>query len=534
MLSQNAINEITNKFALNIFSSNIQSLSKNIDELLLSLKNLNYPEVLALSELWQPPHSLLTLQTYQNPLFKLRSNKSGGGIAIWVKKGIKILHTDNLIHLNLKMLEAVSVKIEVQYKTVTIINVYRAPNKNPNQSLAELEALLQYHSNISTTFILTGDLNLNTLNTDSKIIKDYLNLLDLFHLNQCVKSATRITSKSATLIDHIVTNKPNLVNVNVLEHAIADHQTVVTSIFRGKTPKTLSKTSHASKVMLNESITSIENNINWPAEINTLKKLNANLGMEHLLNIINLNLVKKTFKTCSRNSIPKKHWINRDAIDLRYQTELARKKFLRSKTVANEKEFKAMKKKYKQLLKNLKQTYYHKQISMANGNGKKIWQTINEILHRKVTTNHEPVSLIDETGSVTSDPSKVANIFNNFYINFAPDLASKIPTPSISIEQYLSKAPQPKNSFSFKQITTEEINSIIKGLKPKHSSGFDCISNNLIKGLNNCIAEPIKIILNKSFLEGGFPSCIKTAKIVTIFKDGDKNNPSNYLSLIHI
>ena len=79
------INEIANLHELNIFSTNIQSLTKNLDEFHLTLGSLNFPEIITLNELRRPTYSILNLPKYHPPITKLRKKSNGGGVAIWIK-----------------------------------------------------------------------------------------------------------------------------------------------------------------------------------------------------------------------------------------------------------------------------------------------------------------------------------------------------------------------------------------------------------------------------------------------------------------
>ena len=101
--------------------------------------------------------------------------------------------------------------------------------KPVDTTLKELKLVLELFSNHHTT--ITGDLNIDYLQSELSIIKNYKELLDEYFFHQSVKIATRITNKSRTLIDHSVTNIPHSMEANVLIHAIADHQTVLSSIY---------------------------------------------------------------------------------------------------------------------------------------------------------------------------------------------------------------------------------------------------------------------------------------------------------------
>ena len=76
-VNTNSINEIFKDYELNIFSSNIQSFTKNLDELHLTLNSLNFPDALCLNELRQPTSTILDIPNYHPPIIKLRNNSNG-------------------------------------------------------------------------------------------------------------------------------------------------------------------------------------------------------------------------------------------------------------------------------------------------------------------------------------------------------------------------------------------------------------------------------------------------------------------------
>ena len=73
-----------------------------------------------------------------------------------------------------------------------------------------------------------------------------------------------------------------------------------------------------------------------------------------------------------------------------------------------------------------------------------------------------------------------------------------------------------------------EIKDILSKLPSKTSSGFDAISNKLLKDLTSSITHPLSIIYNKSLLEGTFPSRMKLAITVPLYKGKEKFLVNNY------
>ena len=84
------------------------------------------------------------------------------------------------------------------------------------------------------------------------------------------------------------------------------------------------------------------------------------------------------------------------------------------------------------------------------------------------------------------------------------------------------------SQFSFKKVTTKEIENIIKELQSKNSTGHDDISCNLLKYLLPVLSQSLTLIINQSLNTGIFPNKLKLAKLVPIFKKGDTSFPENY------
>ena len=85
-----------------------------------------------------------------------------------------------------------------------------------------------------------------------------------------------------------------------------------------------------------------------------------------------------------------------------------------------------------------------------------------------------------------------------------------------------------KTVFNFSPIEEEQTKTIITNLKPKNSSGHDNMSLILLKASINSIAKPITCIINQSLKTGRFPSKLKVANIIPIFKKDDEHDFNNY------
>ena len=526
--------KILEKYKINILSANIRSFNKNIDIIENLIKDLKYPPVLTMCELWKPLESVLHIKNYQQPIFNLRNNKNGGGVGIWVKKGFKILKKDYLKQLKLKIIEAVSVEIEAYYKHITIVSIYRPPNSNSKQSRDELNTLFEFFHNKKNLIIYSGDTNYDILKPNQPETKAYVDILENYELKQMVSKPTRITSKTSTGVDHVITNKPYLIKETILDSRVADHQNLLISCLprpnRECKKQTQNENKSFYKLNLDKSIDKL-NTVDWVSLNSNVDKLGADEALKLLIKEINSNLIFES-KKIHRKYNPKKPWMTKEILQTKNDTDKLRKKFLKKPTKDTEQEYKSKKLLYDKKIRDAKRSYHHQEILNSKGDPKKIWNIINKLLNRKQKERNDNIKLVDpKTGHVTSEPEQVAEIFNNFYINFAPELAESIPKTSITAEQLIKNTKRPTNFFSFRHITADEVKDIIKTMKPKLSSGPDNIPPIIIKGIKNQIAYPLQKIINKSFDESTFPQCIKTSKLQPIPKTDDLTQATNFRPL---
>ena len=75
---------------------------------------------------------------------------------------------------------------------------------------------------------------------------------------------------------------------------------------------------------------------------------------------------------------------------------------------------------------------------------------------------------------------------------------------------------------------TAEVHRILLNLKNKMSSGYDTITNKLLKSLCDQICGPLSLIFNKSLSEGHFPSRMKSADVIPLFKAKSMLQKTNY------
>ena len=129
---------------------------------------------------------------------------------------------------------------------------------------------------------------------------------------------------------------------------------------------------------------------------------------------------------------------------------------------------------------------------------------------------------------VLNNPLDIANGFNDFFAEIGPSLAGKVQNPSgKSFKAYMK---QEDTIFRFSSISEVTISDFIRKLKPKTSSGVDCVSNKLLKRIAPLVIGPLHYLINLSLQTGFVPQQMKVSKIIPLYKidSGDKHDFSNY------
>ena len=175
-------------------------------------------------------------------------------------------------------------------------------------------------------------------------------------------------------------------------------------------------------------------------------------------------------------------------------------------------------------LRNAKKNYYSTKISDQKCNPKEALKTINDILgrQRKPTVVNE-LKLGENNLTNTRD---IAEGFNDYFSNIGPDLASKIDTPNLNFQTYIEKA---KSEFSaFQPVTVSNVYHLLHGLSSNKATGVDKISSKIIKIAAPAISDSLTYIFNQAITLSLFPHEWKTARVIPLYKNGQRNLPGNY------
>ena len=219
-----------------------------------------------------------------------------------------------------------------------------------------------------------------------------------------------------------------------------------------------------------------------------------------------------------------KPWLSKGLLkSLRSKNQLY-KQFLRNPSVANEAHYKNYKNKLNYSLRIAKKSFYEKKLNEVKSNTRATWRLLNEILNRK-TSKVKSVSTFKIDGKDISDPLTIANKFCEYFSNIGPSLAKGI-TSTSSHRAFLSGTFV--ESIFLAPATKNEILTITNSFLSGKASGHDNLPMSVIKRSIDIISEPLTSIVNMSLAHGIVPDKMKIARVIPVYKSGDRAIFSNY------
>ena len=118
---------------------------------------------------------------------------------------------------------------------------------------------------------------------------------------------------------------------------------------------------------------------------------------------------------------------------------------------------------------------------------------------------------------VVNDKTEICNKFNHFFANIGPILANQIKSASDkTYDPFLKK--RVLLSFAFTLVNENDVLKHLSSLRTKNSAGIDRISVKLLKKLSEALINPLTLVINQSLVTGVFPTKLKIAKVLPLFK----------------
>ena len=514
---------------------NIRSLPKNLDNLNHHLLQLlpSLPDVICLTEIKikNNPLANINLPGYDNLKFS-PAIKIAGGAGIYVSNEY-ISYITGINELNLAGdCEDIWINIKKQntnqYFVIGVI--YRHPSGNVTNFISALNHKLSQLK--CKKFYILGDFNINLLSTKfADPSSEYLNMLWSNSTFQLINKPTRVTKQSTTIIDHILTNDTtNVIYPLILLSDITDHYPtacIISSVAGKKYVPShyYREFKHFNKDdFLSDLINSIDS---FYSTLSLSSSELVDISFDKFVNLFRECIDRHApIRKASRKKVKlsNKPWITKGIfVSIKKKQKLYVTHYLKG-SYLEKLYYKSYSNKLTKLKFISKQSYFRNEILHSQGDSNKLWNIIRKMIADKRSFNSSNCINIDN--KLVTDTTLLANYFNDYFSQIGKSITSTNATPTVKFRQFLNN--NVSSSMYLHHASVIETYNTIQQLKTKKSNGPDGINSKFVIFAAEIISPILTLLINSCFNFGIFPSCLKIAKVIPVFKKGEKTNLNNY------
>lgn len=148
------------------------------------------------------------------------------------------------------------------------------------------------------------------------------------------------------------------------------------------------------------------------------------------------------------------------------------------------------------------------------------------VVLKKITNINKTKQIYHELLTLEPTPIQSSNAINSFFANIGAQLANNIPATQLISDSNSHSAHC--STFVLLDTDCEEVACLIENLKTDCSTGWDGISNRVLKLIKEYIAPPLTELFNNCFRQGVFPDALKQSIVIPIHKSGRRDCVNNY------
>ena len=512
---------------IRVMHVNIQSTAAKHQEVLNLLTELNDTvDVMLFCETFLTEVNATNYEfASYNSFHKIRASR-GGGCSVFVKEGISYVCREDISlvgpQYECAFIEIIRRKPE---KNIIIGEVYRRPNTTINEFLTWYESMLCKIQAEGKLIIIGTDHNLNLLDCSKPYIQRFIDSSIENGIIPSIAVPTRVTHSTATLIDNIfVSLSFHNVTSHVLDYELSDHKACMITIPIERVSK---DRVFKSRKLNDKGICKIAESLQKIDWLTAFDNKSLDEKTDLLVNALQTNLDKHCPVTEISESyqISSPAWIDKEICEL---IKTRNKLFKKRKDPDKFIEYKKLRNEIQRKTRVKKKDFFKKRIQKYKNDSNILWGLINNAI-RKPGKKSELCNEFLIDGIITTDQKLIANKFCNLYRDFAKTAIEKVSKKG-KVKTLLKQKPERiiQECMFFHPPTSEEISRLILSLKNKRSSGYDGISNTLLKRLYPSIELPLNIIYTESLSNGIFPEAMKKAIIKPLYKKDSKLEPMNY------
>ena len=242
----------------------------------------------------------------------------------------------------------------------------------------------------------------------------------------------------------------------ILISDISDHFPICTSIPSQVFKKNRDFSFVGTRDYSNECLNNLSQDLresDWSSVYNTD---DPNFAFNDFINKFNLLHDKNTpikQNKKQKQSVPKSPWISVSLLKSIHLKNKLYSKFIRKRNETNHTNYTRYRNVLTKVLRIAKRNYYYTQFENEKNNVKNTWKIIHSVLNKQPVS--KKISTISFDGKVVDDPRALATLFNDYFVNIGPNLASKIPHCVKPFQEYLPSSNS--DTMFFAPATKQEV-----------------------------------------------------------------------------
>lgn len=438
------------------------------------------------------------------------NNRRTGGVLAFIRDDVRyklvtVECVDNYVWL-------LAIEISMSRIKYLCTVLYHPPQTENSKFVDYFNGYLDRVSVFGGVNIIMGDFNFD-LSKPSFYGEKIINNVYLNGFSQVVDTPTRITDRSETLIDYVITNSRDLV-INVhMTPKISDH--CILSLH----PKQLRPNGNTDVEVYNrcmkyydkDKLHDVLFNTTWNTDSGNVNVL-ANDFVDNIESILD-NMCP------GRNIIIKQKYINKAWITSEIIENMQVRDGLYVRAIAENsakvwEEYKRMRNQIVSQIKNEKEQFFRNTIDYNKQNPRKMWKNLKLLLPEKSSVT--PVEINFENQKLNND-LRIAEEFNKYFVNSINEIVSSIPkySPQDGIT-YVSRGTN--YSFSkFKPLSMTDFKGMLGELK-NVGGGMSGISTKVLRDVCCVAADRLLNVINTSLANGEFPDKWKESIVIPVPK----------------
>jgi exonuclease III len=523
----------------NVCSLNIRSLLNPIHYTAIAdLAHSHHIHLFALTETWVTPsttHAELQdsipsgFSLISTPRLSASSNKShviGGGTAFLIRDPCTILPSPTRIF---KSFEFSSTILKLHGTKLAIFNVYRPPASTKTRSsvpmsqfFKDLNTLISIAATTPHEFLITGDFNLHLDDLSDSNTKQFLSILNAANLTQHVHFPTHNHQHT---LDLVITHSDSTLSPKVTFSPVSpsDHYPLFTSLTIE--PLTTPLSVHSFRCINSINTTefiheiAISRLITHPPSTLTELIHSYNLTLSDILNK-HAPLRTKTIKLK-----PSQPWFTPTLSKLKSFRRHLERLWSRTHSAADLKLLRSTTNHYHAAIIRAKKLYNSNLISSNISQPRKLWNSVNKILHRK-SANSVPNSI---------PPTSLPEVFATFFSDKIHKLRFNLHSNTGHVSPHIAPTHSPSIISQFSAVTCEEVTKLISESSDTYCD-LDPIPTSLLKKCSSVLVPTITNIMNLSLSTGICPDQFKSSLVLPHLKKStlNKEELANYRPISHL